>query len=573
MRVLLISPGTGSEQVRSLPRTWDRVFDLGMAGPATYDSWERILRRPIEPLPKLDDEDTRQIRKVLSDGAGRLVDEQGLDWWDLSFFDYHEELERLRKLKKIVGKLGARDDIFVTQPGLHAQALQVLTGRSVTCLLRGNALAQKLRHYARLTTKLSTSQLLQIAGDKYDDGYQFRRWISSRRQPCERSVVLLPAAYVNVTRTALQYAATLPQTHFLLVTTRQSGWVKDLPANVKVAKLASYARAGSCAAELEGLLRQWSKLKDELARSEEGATLHRMGMLESFPKSLRNRLLLRDAWLEVLQREPVRAVLCADDANLSTRIPLLLAARNGLPAISCHHGALDGRHRYRPPQNSLFLAKGPMERDYLANACQSLQSVEVGAPQSKKFPERNRGKGAASVVFFSEPYEVLGGRALEFYGEILPTLSELALARGRELVIKLHPAESLRERRRLVRKVLSPPHYNNVRFIEGPLRNELLENAWFSVTVLSTTAVDCAVRGIPVFLCTWLDYLNYGYIAQFIKFGAGIALQVPSDIARIPAMLEKFVPTPATEFCEAIRPERLQELLSQPERAGLAAAV
>ncbi len=573
MRALLITPGTSSEQLRRLPRKWDRVFDLGVAGPTTYESWERLLQCPIEPLPKLDDEDTRQIRKVLSNGASQLVDEHGLDWWDLSFFDYHEQLEQLRKLRRVAGKLNAGDEIFVTKQGFHAQALQVLMGRPVTCLLRGNALAQKLRHYARLTTKLSPSQLLQIAGDKYDSGYQFRRLFSIREQPCERPVVLLPSAYINVTRTALQYAETAPQTDFLLVTTRQSGWVTAPPANVKVAKLASYACAGSSRIEFESLLRQWNKLKDDLMHFEDSAILHRMGLLESFPKSLRNRLLIRDAWLQVLRREPVRAVLCADDANPSTRIPLLLAERQGLPAISCHHGALDGRHRYRPPQNSLFLAKGPMERDYLANACQSSQPVEVGAPQSREFSRRNSGKSTASVVFFSEPYEILGGRALEFYGEILPALSELALARGRELAIKLHPAESLRERRRLVKKVLSSQQYNNVRFIGGPLRDELLGNTWFAVTVLSTTAVECAVGGIPVFLCTWLDYSNYGYIAQFIKFGAGIAMQAPGDIARIPDMLEKFAPTPPTEFWEAMRPERLQEILSQPERARLAAAV
>jgi len=572
VRALLITPETSSEQLGRLPRTWDRIFDLGVAGPTTYKSWGELLQCPIEPLPRLDDEDTRQIRKVLSDGAGQLVDEHDLDWWDLSFFDYHEALERLRKLKKLAGKLNVHDHIFVTQPGFYAHALEVVIGRPVTCLFGGNTLAQKLRHYSRLTTKLSPSQLLQIAGDKFDTGYQLRRWFSVRQQPCERSVVLLPSAYVNVTRIALQYAATVPQADFLLVTTRRSGWVTDPPTNVNVEKLASYADARSSQTEFESLLRQWNELKDKLMHCEDSTMLHRMGLLESFPKSLRNRLLIRDAWLQVLQREPVRAVLCADDANPSTRIPLLLAGRRGLSAISCHHGAIDGRYRYRPPQNNLFLAKGPMERDYLVNACQSSQSVEVGAPQSGKLSNRQV-KGTAPVVFFSEPYEILGGRALEFYGEILPALSELALARGRQLLIKLHPAESLRERRRLAKKVLSPAHYNNARFIEGALRDELLENAWFAVTVLSTTAVDCAVRGIPVFLCTWLDYLNYGYVAQFIKFGVGMALQVPGDIARIPAMLEKFVPSPPSQFCEAIRPERLQELLSQSERAKLAAAV
>ena len=481
MRALLITPGTSSEQLRCLPRNWGRVFDLGVAGPTTYKSWEKLLQCRVEPFPRLNEEDTQQIRTVLTDGGGRLVDEQGLDWWDLCFFDYIEPLQQSRMLRRLAEKLTTCNDIFVTQSGFHSEALEALLGRPITCLSRENTLTKKLKHYALLITKLSPAQLLQIAGDKYDSGYQFRRVFSSRQRSSTRPVVLLPSAYVNVSRTALQYAASLPDAEFLLVAARQSGWVANPPANVRVAKLASYARAGSSHAEFEELLGEWFKLKDDLLHIEEIALLHRIGLLESFPNSLRNGICIRDAWLQVLRNESVRAVLCADDANYLTRIPLLLGGQQDLPAISCHHGALDGRHRYRPPQNSLFLAKGPMECDYVTNACKSSQAVEVGAPQTL-FCSRS-GRNAGYVVFFSEPYEVLGGRGKEFYREVLPGLSEVALAKGRELVIKLHPAESLRERRRQVKKVLSPLQYSQVRLVGGPLRDGLLENTWFAVTV------------------------------------------------------------------------------------------
>ncbi len=402
MRALVITPGTSSEQLWRLPRAWDQVLDLGVAGSATYESWGEFFQRRIESLPRLDEEDTRQIRSLFIGGAGQVVDRQGLDWWDLNFFDYLEPLEWLRKLRKLKGQLDECDEVFVTQSGFHAEALEALLSRPVTCLLRGNTVAQKVKHLARLTTKLSASQLLQIVGDKYDSGYQCRRLFAYRRRTCERPVVLLPSAYVNVSRTAFQYAESLPHADFLLVAARQSGWMVNPPANVKVVKLVAYAPKDSSQAEFESLFKQWGKLKDELIRFEEGALLRRIGLLESFPKVLRNGLLVRDAWLQVLQCEPVRAVLCADDANPLTRIPLLLGGQAGLPAISCHHGALDGRHRYRPPQSSLFLAKGPMERDYLANACRSSQAVEVGAPRNPQYYRRRSEKSAGSVVFFSE---------------------------------------------------------------------------------------------------------------------------------------------------------------------------
>ena len=129
-------------------------------------------------------------------------------------------------------------------------------------------------------------------------------------------------------------------------------------------------------------------------------------------------------------------------------------------------------------------------------------------------------------------------------------------------MIKLHPIENLRERRQLVKAVLSSSAGTRIRVVTGPLSNELLSSTWCAITVLSTTAVDCTLRGIPVFLCQWLDYSNYGYLQQFAKFGAGRSLASPSEIANIPQMVESFVPPDTRDLHRSITSERLQQLLS-----------
>ena len=56
-----------------------------------------------------------------------------------------------------------------------------------------------------------------------------------------------------------------------------------------------------------------------------------------------------------------------------------------------------------------------------------------------------------SIVFFSEVYEISGGgRAKEFYRDVLPPLADLAIQEHCQLVVKLHPAESLAERQGFV---------------------------------------------------------------------------------------------------------------------------
>jgi hypothetical protein len=134
-------------------------------------------------------------------------------------------------------------------------------------------------------------------------------------------VVLLPTAYINVSRTGVAYANTFPEEDFLLVATRRSGWVKDPPRNVATAWLSSYAAVHGESAEYGDLESRWRSLLNEMAGGAEFEILDRLGYLNDFPRRFRHGLEVRDAWLNVLDHEPVQGVLCADDSNPYTRIP------------------------------------------------------------------------------------------------------------------------------------------------------------------------------------------------------------------------------------------------------------
>jgi hypothetical protein len=574
MRILLVEPCDDPVGAPWRAEQWNRVIDLGTAGSNSCEQWGELLRCPVLPAGKLENEDFDLIRAALGHGSGVLVDQHGLDWWDLIALEFHQPMEEITRLQSLVANADlSKHEVSVTRSCFQAQVLELLLGQSVTRLSSGNRIARRLRHYAGLASKLSLSQLLQILGDKYDTGYAIRRHFSRRPRKKSQPVVLLPSAYINVTRTGLQYAELLGDTDFLLVTTRPSGLVSDAPKNVRVEKLASYAAGNNSKIEFERLSARWNELKPRLIQNRLLSVLIRSGAMDSFPKFLRDGLMIRDAWLNVFEHGPVRAVMCADDANFSTRIPLLLARERSIAAVACHHGALDGRHRLRPQRDSLFLAKGRMEQDYLQRVCKVNPSeIEVGAPSRPTFPRKLQTTGRF-IVFFSDQYEVLGGRANEFYRDVLPGLAELAAANNRDFAIKLHPVESLRERRRLVKSVLPPHLFRTVSFVAGPLTESLLENTWFAVTVLSTTAVDCALRGIPAFSCAWLEYSNYGYAEQLIKFGAALRLNAPDEIAAIPEKLQSFSRPDSSSLWQTIDHERFQELLSGRAPTKMAVAV
>jgi len=570
MKILLLHSEDDPENGPWSDRAWDRIVDVGLGGLHTYERWSRRFRCPATTLSALHPgfDDFRRVRRLMDLGCARLVDEHGLDWWELLSMLLHVELEMLILLQHFVLTLGPEDEVYVSRPGPHANLLQGLLGTRVRVFpwRRGT---RGLQRYVRVLRRLSTSQIIDVCCDKYDLGYQFRGRLVRRPPPSTRPVVLLPTAYVNVSRTGIAYANTFPQEKFLLVATRRSGWLQGLPANMAPRRLSMYASLRDRSDENAEIASRWRSLRKELEGTAEFEVLSRRGYLDKFQLWLRHGFEVRDAWRNVLDTEPVQAVLCSDDSNPFTRMPLLLAQARGLPNIACHHGAVDGRYFFKRSYGDVVWAKGKMEEDYLVAKCGvPRERVEIAAPalpanwnvwkQSK--PKSSR----PNILFISEPVDVAGGRPEEFYRDILPGLADLALATGRKLIVKLHPIESQNERVSTVARVLSSRQKDAVQIVTGPLTEDLLSQTWFGVTVLSTAAVECAVRGIPCFLCQWLNFSPYGYQEQFLRFGVGIRLKSPSEIDKIPQYLSQNSASPdlSRNWWQPAAPGRLRELVA-----------
>jgi hypothetical protein len=571
MKILLIHPNDDPEKGLWASERWDRIVDLGLGGVNSYQRWTQKFRCPVTTLDSIRHgfDDLRRIRELLGLGNGRLLDECGLDWWEIMSLLLHGELETLILLQRFASAVGSGDEVYVSRPGLHASLLGCLLLSPVKSFpLRREAQKGGLGHYVRISQKLSASQMIDVFWDKYDSGYQFRGRLGRKSQPLRHPAVLLPTAYVNVSRTGIAYANTFPEENFLLVATRRSGWVKDTPRNVAATWLSLYASLRDRSAENAEMDGRWRSLLKELEETTEFEIFHRLGFLDAFPQRFRHGFEVRDAWQNVLDAEPIQAVLCADDSNPYTRIPLLLAQARGLPNIACHHGALDGRYIFKRSYGDVIWAKGKMEEDYLVRKCGvPRERVEIAAPvMPENWNSSRRSKRQEQqpyVLFISEAYDVAGGRPEEFYRDVLPPLADMALATGHKLVVKLHPAESERERSRMLARILSAKQKEATLVMSGPITEDLLAKSWFGITILSTVATECAVRSIPCFLCKWLESWPYGYVEQFIQFGVGIGLNHPDEIARIPEYLQANpVSDNVRENCwSPATPGRLRELL------------
>ena len=567
MRVLLLHPEDDFQRWCT-HRRWDLIVDLGRAPKSFYDEWSRRLSCPISSIfdLALEVEDLLVWRDLLSQGMGQVVDRFGIDWWDVIGLLLQPRMQDLRLAQRLADKTGKCKQLAVTRPSLVGEALHLRLDCPLKVLAGGvqTRLARCVGRYGRAAANLSFRELRQVVYDKYDARHVWRRKFAAAATRSSKSVVLIPSAYSNVTRTAFRYAEVLPEQQFLLVLARGTGEVSPVPENVQTESLTAFALPRSDTKELRQLESGWDDLRSSLQTHPEFELSARLGVLSDGKKRLRWGLAVRDAWHEVFDRRAILGCLSADDSNPYSRIPLLLACQRNVPAIACHHGALDGMMAIKRPAYSTYLTKGEMEKDYLEHLCRVEASrLRIAAPAAPLQSDSLWRGSAPWIVFFSEPYETDLWRAEAIYREVLPRLCGAARHAGKNVVMKLHPFESARQRQRMLNRVLKKDDQQLVRILSAPLSREILDNTWCAVTVESTTAFECAIAGIPAFLCGWLRHAYVGYASQFARFGVARMLDGPDELLNIPALVEASVP-PASlreRLVHAISPEELAEIL------------
>ncbi len=248
---------------------WDSVIDLGRAPKSFYDERSAALGCPVFSIFDLahEVEDLQVWRQLLAPGVGRVVDRFGIDWWDVISLTLQPQLQEVRLALRLAEKLRGCRTLTVSQSSVTAEVLRLQLGIPLQMLKRRlrKRLVSNLLNRGVAAADLSLVQLRQVMYDKYDPHYVWRRKLgqapSQASSPESESapVVLLPSAYSNVTKTALSYAAILPEQKFLLVLARESAAVSPVPENVEVARLASSAAKGCDENELLQLHDLWSR--------------------------------------------------------------------------------------------------------------------------------------------------------------------------------------------------------------------------------------------------------------------------------------------------------------------------
>jgi len=575
MKILLLHPedipSNGSwSRVR-----WDLIVDLGFASRYVYEEWSHRSGAQVLSVYQFagETDSYRWVNDLLELGRGRLFDRDELDWWEILGVWSFQHLQSLYLFEKIRLNIPIHriQTLAATRHHPFARLVGLVLNRSVQYFeAQRHSPIKRLGRTLASVRKLRPTQIFEIALDKWDPAHQLRRKVSrQKRSRLLDGAVLLPSAYSNVTRSALAYATQLPHRQFLLATTRRSAVPDRVPKNVTAVPLAAYAQPSKVTRqETAEILEAWDaflqNLKAEVEPLRQAANA---GFFDYFRPHLRTGLLLREAWKEMLRLEPVKGVLCGDDLNYHTRLPLILAQRSGLNAVYCSHGALDGGFLFKLPCADTYLVKGQMESDYLQRARPiNPTQIELAAPGP--LPARDQPKiERDAIVFFSQPFEVEGGRTDEIYKEVLPRLFSAAQKSRRKLVIKLHPFESKKARTALAASAL--PSDAQFEIISGVPPEQIMLRAWCGITVDSSVAVECALRQIPFFLCGWLDFMGFGYLPQFARYGVAQVLEKPESLDSIPELVATYRSDAQTvdKLWHPADRERLEKILFSGRRS------
>lgn len=578
MKVLLLHPESAPWDRAWSRERWDLIVDLGYASRSTYAEWTSAFQTRVFSLHEYvsGTESYRWVNQLFEVGRGRLLDRAGLDWWELLAMESYQDLHVLYLCRRLRAEISANELEFAApRPHRLVRIVEQVFDQRVRYFGDGaDSPIRRAIKSLRSARNLRLAQVVEVAFDKWDPGYQVRRhWSAKSRLQLTDSAILLPSAYSNVTRSVLAYASQLPERKFVLATTRRSAMPGQLPPNVAMTSLAAYANPGKVSLEeISELRRGWHAFIGSMsAEHPEIQQSFKAGLWDYFPAHLAQGVHLREAWSQLLNSEPMAGVLCGDDLNYHTRLPLILAQRAGLKALYCSHGALDGGFLFKKPFANEYLVKGAMESDYLRRVANVPAAQILVAAPGENSGSRQSDRRPDAIVFFSQPFEVLNGRTDSIYREILPRLCWVAERTGHKVVVKLHPFESSRSRQKLVMSVLAGKAHGNVEVVDGTVPEEVMSRAWCGITVDSSVAVECALRKIPFFLCGWLDFTGMEYLQQYARFGVAQVLKSAEEIEKIPEMVDECRLHPANldQLWHPAEPSQLDDVMFGMQPAGV----
>src|SRR3954462_12156479 len=186
LRILFLHPDDSPEIGPWVRERRDLVVDLGFAGAQTYADWARTVNSRILSIHQFagQTESYRWVNRIFEQGRGRLLDREGLDWWEILSMKSYQDLHTLFLFRQLQREIGPGTvELAATRPHRFTNLAEQVFGMPVRHFQQSSAgPIQKISRAFHSARTLRSSQMIEIAFDKWDSAYQFRRHPTCRRR-------------------------------------------------------------------------------------------------------------------------------------------------------------------------------------------------------------------------------------------------------------------------------------------------------------------------------------------------------------------------------------------------------
>jgi hypothetical protein len=234
-----------------------------------------------------------------------------------------------------------------------------------------------------------------------------------------------------------------------------------------------------------------------------------------------------------------------------------------ITSLLLQHGIMHRVYAVADQPVTYFLLRGRFFQN-LVNDRLRQKTILCNYPQKTDqalLRDRNAGR---DILFITMPYDILPLFHRGDLRDILGCLLRVSCNLKRQLLIRVHPMESIFSYQKLVSEIQHEFGLScNVVYSQGPNAEEILARSSVAVLYFSTMFLDCLTHGIPIISPDWHWFANKCHFKQAAIFNFASDL---SDLERlvqlgIDGLLESRR-TSLEDFLAPTQPEEISKVLS-----------
>lgn len=181
------------------------------------------------------------------------------------------------------------------------------------------------------------------------------------------------------------------------------------------------------------------------------------------------------------------------------------ARKQSIPTVLLQHGILGDFCQFVDPPADHYIVRGWFWREFLSSSAAA--KAKILNPAQPAVTPLADSADRRTILFLTAPYSMQEFWPSADLDDILRTLLQAAFEANAELIVRVHPLESLGAYEAKVRELSSiSATLARVTFSQGASLDPILERSAVAVTFASTAFLDCLRHRVPVVSFRWHDF-------------------------------------------------------------------